>query len=209
MPATPMLFQGQEFAASTPFLYFADHDAELAEAVRRGRAEFLKQFPSIVEYQARATLDVPGDPRTFERCKLDLSERETHAEVYALHRDLLRVRREEAAFSAQRPGGLDGCVLSPHALALRFFTDGHADDRLLLVNFGASLDRGSIADPLVAPPLDRAWDAYWTSEDPKYGGLGAPMLWPEWFIPAECAVVLKPGPMRPRAPRVTVSRRTA
>jgi len=209
MPSTPMLFQGQEFAASAPFLYFADHDPELAEAVRRGRAEFLTQFPSIVEYQARATLDNPGDPQTFERCKLDSRERQAHAEVYALHRDLLRLRRQDAAFSAQRPGGLDGSVLSSSALALRFFTDGHADDRLLLVNLGASLDRASIAEPLLAPPLDRAWEVCWSSEDPTYGGLGAPMMWPEWLIPAECAMVLKPGPMRPRAPRVKVNRRTA
>ena len=48
-PGTPMLFQGQEFSASAPFLYFADHDPELAEAVRKGRAEFLTQFPSIVD----------------------------------------------------------------------------------------------------------------------------------------------------------------
>jgi maltooligosyltrehalose trehalohydrolase len=209
MPSTPMLFQGQEFAASAPFLYFADHDAELAAAVRRGRAEFLTQFPSIVEFQKRAALDDPGDPQTFDRCKLDFRERHTHADVYALHRDLLRLRREHAAFSAQRPGGLDGCVLSSTALALRFFTDGHADDRLLLVNFGANLDRGSIAEPLLAPPLDRAWDVCWSSEDPKYGGLGAPMMWPEWFIPGESAIVLRPGPLRPRPPRVTVSRRTA
>src|SRR5262249_35756148 len=40
-PSTPMLFQGQEFAASNPFLYFADFDADLAAAVRRGRGEFL------------------------------------------------------------------------------------------------------------------------------------------------------------------------
>src|SRR6185436_9557828 len=46
-PATPMLFQGQEFGASAPFLYFADHGRELAEQVRRGRADFLKQFPSL------------------------------------------------------------------------------------------------------------------------------------------------------------------
>ena len=47
MPGTPMLFQGQEFAASSPFLFFADHDAELAQLVRKGRAKFLQQFPSI------------------------------------------------------------------------------------------------------------------------------------------------------------------
>src|SRR3954464_8708601 len=43
MPGTPMLFQGQEFSASTPFLYFADFEAEVAAAVQQGRAEFLTQ----------------------------------------------------------------------------------------------------------------------------------------------------------------------
>ncbi|MBE2283865.1 MAG: malto-oligosyltrehalose trehalohydrolase [Prosthecobacter sp.] len=45
-PNTPMLFQGQEFASSSPFLYFADHNPELAALVAQGRAKFLEQFPS-------------------------------------------------------------------------------------------------------------------------------------------------------------------
>src|SRR5690606_38790927 len=43
-PQTPMLFQGQEYAASSPFFYFADHNPELARLVAKGRAEFLAQF---------------------------------------------------------------------------------------------------------------------------------------------------------------------
>ena len=50
-PQTPMLFQGQEFGARSPFLYFADHKPELAKLVRDGRLEFLAQFPS---FQGRA-----------------------------------------------------------------------------------------------------------------------------------------------------------
>jgi maltooligosyltrehalose trehalohydrolase len=209
MPATPMLFQGQEFSASAPFLYFADHDPELAEAVRRGRAQFLAQFPSVVDYEARAPLDDPGDPNTFERCRLNLDERNAHAEAYALHRDLLRLRREDAAFSAQRAGGLDGCVLAPHVFALRFFTDGHAADRVLVVNLGADLDRESVAEPLLAPPADRDWDVCWSSEDPKYGGFGMPTIWPEWRLRGESAIVLRPGPRRPRPPSIQLRRRTA
>src|SRR5207253_6272345 len=116
MPGTPMLFQGQEFAASSPFLYFADFDGDLAEAVRKGRGEFLRQFPSIAELERRdGVLADPGDPATFERCRLDFAERETHATAYALHVDLLRLRREGAALRAQRPGGVDGAVLSTSA----------------------------------------------------------------------------------------------
>src|SRR5205814_4708755 len=52
-PGTPMLFQGQEMASSAPFLYFADFSGELADAIRKGRAEFLTQFPSIVNFIER------------------------------------------------------------------------------------------------------------------------------------------------------------
>ena len=110
-PSTPMLFQGQEFTASSPFLFFADFEPDLAAAVRSGRGEFLLQFPSIARLRAAGTLDDPGRSTTFERCKLDFAERETHAAVYALHIDLLRMRREDAAFRAQGRDGVDGCGL--------------------------------------------------------------------------------------------------
>jgi maltooligosyltrehalose trehalohydrolase len=53
-PGTPMLFQGQEFAASSPFLYFADLLPEPAHKVRRGRAEFLAQFRSLATLRCSA-----------------------------------------------------------------------------------------------------------------------------------------------------------
>ncbi|HEX5581654.1 MAG TPA: malto-oligosyltrehalose trehalohydrolase, partial [Gemmatimonadaceae bacterium] len=105
-PQTPMLFMGQEFAASAPFLYFADHEPALARRVEEGRREFISQFPSADAPEMRALLPPPHDPATFERCKLDLAERERHRAVYELHRDLLRVRREDPVLSAQRRDGV-------------------------------------------------------------------------------------------------------
>ena len=102
-PGTPMLFQGQEFAASSPFFYFADHNAELAPLVRRGRAEFLSQFPSLACPAMQSRLPDPGDPRTFEQSKLDFSERQQHAETYALHRDLLKLRRQDPVLREPTP----------------------------------------------------------------------------------------------------------
>ena len=113
-PGTPMLFQGQEFASSSPFFFFADHPPELAAAVRQGRADFLSQFRSMATPEMQQLLPDPGDRETFERCKLDLSERERHAEVYALHCDLLRLRKEDAAFSGQHGG-----ILTARCLVLR------------------------------------------------------------------------------------------
>jgi maltooligosyltrehalose trehalohydrolase len=210
LPSMPMLFQGQEFAASSPFLYFVDFDPELAAAVRKGRGEFLAQFPSIKDYEARAALDDPAAQATFDRCKLDFRERTTHAHAYALHVDLLKLRRETAAFRAPTRRGIDGAVLSPSAFVLRFFTEGHRDDRLLLVNLGSSLARNSIAEPLLAGPADADWHVEWSSENPAYGGGGTPTLRPQgtWLIPGDAALVLRPGP-RHEFSRRPKSRRTA
>ena len=193
-PQTPMLFMGQEFAASAPFLYFADHETELAAKVRRGRAEFLAQFRSVSTRETRIHLQAPDDATTFERCKLDFKERETHREVYRLHRDLLRLRREDAVFSAQEPRGLDGAVLGAQAFVLRFFgLDG--DDRLLVVNLGPDLGLNPAPEPLLAPPPGKVWRTVWSSEDYRYGGTGTPRLETKnnWCLPGESAVALAPA----------------
>jgi maltooligosyltrehalose trehalohydrolase len=179
--------------------------------VRKGRGEFLCQFPSVASLERTGgVLADPGDPATFERCRLDFTERETHGEAYALHIDLLRMRREDAAFAAQRAGGVDGAVLSASALALRFFTPDHLDDRVIIVNLGADLTRSSFAEPLLAPPPGHDWTVRWSSDDPKYGGGGTRDAWPDgcWAITAESALVIAPGPKRPRSPMPLV-RRTA
>ena len=194
LPGTPMLFMGQEFASSAPFQYFADHEPELAEKVRRGRTKFLAQFRSIATRETRARLPDPGDRETFERCKLDLSERDAHREVYDLHRDLLRLRREDPVFSAQEPRGLDGAILSTDAFVLRFFgRDG--DDRLLVVNLGGDLGLNPAPEPLLAPPPGKVWRTLWSSEDYKYGGTGTTPLETKnnWCIPGEAAVALRPA----------------
>ena len=127
------------------------------------------------------------------RSKLDLTERQRHAGLYALHRDLLRLRREEPVFRAQRRGGLDGAVLAPEAFVLRFFGT-HDDDRLLVVNLGRDLPLNPAPEPLLAPPVGRGWEILWSSEDPRYGGSGTPPLEGEapWSLPGRAAVVLRP-----------------
>jgi len=195
-PATPLLFQGQEFAASAPFVYFADQRPELAALVRKGRAEFLAQFPSIGVPEVSACVSDPGDPATFERCKLDLDERGRHTASYALHRDLLALRRDDPVFRAQGAHGLDGAVLGPEAFVLRFFGADAGDDRLLVVNLGGDLPLPILPEPLLAPPEDARWHVAWSSEDPRYGGCGAAPFDPDgpWRLPAQAALMLRPLP---------------
>jgi maltooligosyltrehalose trehalohydrolase len=66
-PGTPMLFQGQEFGSTRPFLYFADHGRELGALVTAGRRKFLAQFPSLASPESQQRLPDPGAERPFER----------------------------------------------------------------------------------------------------------------------------------------------
>ncbi|HEX2529716.1 MAG TPA: malto-oligosyltrehalose trehalohydrolase [Geminicoccus sp.] len=190
LPGTPMLFQGQEFGASTPFLYFSDQKPDLADLVREGRHAFLGQFESITA-EMRPFLADPTSPDVYERCKLDWSEARRNEAALTLHRDLLRMRREDPAFAAQRADRLDGAVLGAEAFVLRFFGPA-GSDRLLLVNFGVDLSRASLPEPLLAPPEGQRWAMSWSSESPVYGGSGtAPVVTTRgWRVPGHAAVVL-------------------
>jgi len=188
-PSTPLLFQGQEFAASSPFLFFADHNLDLAKLVQKGRAEFLSQFPSVRTPEMQAQLPAPQAESTFERSKLNLAERDTHQQAYVLHKDLLRLRRTDPVF--RTPTEVDGAVLGEQAFVLRFGTADGAE-RLLLVNLGRDLNLQHVPEPLLAPPMNHQWKMLWSSEDPSYGGHGTPPVETEdgWHIPGESAVAL-------------------
>ena len=201
-PGTPLLFQGQEFAASSPFFYFANPSPQITEQLRDGRRKFLEQFPSLATAQMQARVPDPADPELFRRSKLNHAEREiaAHAEILALHRDLLRLRREDRTIRAgQRRGAIDGAVLGPEALVIRWFDPaGLGDDRLLLVNLGVELRLNVTAEPLLAPPAtDQRWRLLWTSEDPRYGGNGTADPESEernWLLAAHTALVMAPMP---------------
>jgi len=207
-PGTPMLFQGQEWGSTRPFLYFADHDPELGQRVAEGRRALLAQFPSLAAPDAQACLDDPSAPETFARCKLCREERAAHEGTLALHRDLIALRRSEAAFRQQRADRLHGAVLGPRALALRFLCDGDGDgegeragdDRLVLVNLGADLPLSPAPEPLLAPPAGARWRLEWSSEAVRYGGGGTPALNDDasWVLPGDTTLVLAPEPAPPR-----------
>ncbi len=195
-PGTPMLFQGQEFAASSPFYYFAAHDPSLARLVFEGRRNFLSQFPSTASAAMQARLVDPADRATFERSKLDWSERESHHGTLQMHHDLLRLRRYDPVLArslAQSTRDFDGAVLGDDAFVFRYF-DPEDCDRLLVVNLGNDLRLSPAPEPLLAEPEGSDWHVAWCSEDPRYGGLGVPPLTQDdhWFLPGRSATFLTP-----------------
>jgi maltooligosyltrehalose trehalohydrolase len=191
--ATPLLFQGQEFNASAPFLFFADLPESLREPVAEGRKEFLSQFPALADADAVAALAPPGDALTFARCRLDLTERQKHAGAYMMHRDLVGLRRTDPVIAAERTR-VDGALIASHAFLLRFF--GADEDRLLVINLGCDLDPTPVPEPLLAPPEGCQWRLLWSSEAVAYGGGGTPPVNPNarWHIPSESAVLLGSEP---------------
>jgi maltooligosyltrehalose trehalohydrolase len=138
--------------------------------------------------EVQAALPEPSDPETFEICRLDFQDRERHAAIFELHRDLLRLRRGEPAFIPTERDGLDAAVIGPQAFIVRYFA--RTGDRLLVVNLGGDLACQSIPNPLIAPPVDRQWQLRWSSAEPRYGGVGTAQVETEsgWRIPAETAL---------------------
>jgi maltooligosyltrehalose trehalohydrolase len=189
-PQVPMLFMGQEFGASTPFKFFADHKPELAAAVHEGRREFMRQFAPYARAASQDALHDPASDEAFIGSKLDFSERKSHAAVYALHRDLLQLRRRDPVLERPRRESFDGATLSEHALILRWLDAEHGD-RLLLVNLGPQFDFRPAPEPLLAPPAGLAWKLVWSSDDPRYEGLGVlnPCTETGWCVPAEAAAL--------------------
>jgi maltooligosyltrehalose trehalohydrolase len=191
-PETPMLFMGQEFGASNPFLFFADHHSDLAAKVYEGRKKFLAEFPEYATPEAQEAVPDPADESTFERSRLNLSERTRHAAIYRLHRDLLRLRREDPVLGLQDRRALDGATLGVHALVLRYGA-ANDEDRLLVVNLGADLHFVPAPEPLLAPIEGGSWILQWSSEHPCYGGSGIinPLSEEGWDIPAASATLFR------------------
>ncbi len=129
-----------------------------------------RSFPSVSDPAVLQALPSPVDEATYRRCKLDLNERQTHARAYALHRDLLALRRAHATIAA--PSRVDGSVLDSHVMALRLF--GAREHILLLVNLGPDLELTPAPEPLLAPPGPGGWSVLWSSESIEYGGQGPP-----------------------------------
>lgn len=190
-PALPLLFQGAEFGSSRPFRYFADLDGELADAVDKGRREFLGQFPSLATAEMQEAIARPSDRRTFEECKLDDGERTAENGSFLLHRDLLKLRREDPVL---RDVGTEAVRVfssapDPELILIRYITE--TEHRLLVVNLGDD-HPSAMNDPLFAPLPGSRWVQLWCSEHPQYGGAGAAAFAEtgQWLISGHTATLL-------------------
>jgi maltooligosyltrehalose trehalohydrolase len=99
-PHIPLLFMGEEAAAATPFLFFADWTGEAARLTREGRREEFANFTAFSTPQLRDKIPDPCDAQTFAASKLNwawIEQAKVSVEFRSLTRALLKVRREKIA----------------------------------------------------------------------------------------------------------------
>jgi isoamylase len=170
-PATPLLWMGQEWAASSPFQYFTDHPEELGRLVTEGRREEFRGFSAFADPETRERIPDPQDPETFRRSTLRWEERERppHAGVLALYRELLALRRSEPALRERGREFFRAAALGAGALGVR--REGPDGSALLLVaafRGEARVDTAARAE--TRPPEGRRWEVVLATEEGRFGG---------------------------------------
>jgi maltooligosyltrehalose trehalohydrolase len=170
-PYTPLIFMGQEFAASSSFMYFTDHNEELGKLVTEGRREEFKGFPAFADPERRRGIPDPQSPETFLRSKLNLAERELHAGTYALYRELLRLRREDPVLTVQEKSLSKATAVGPQIVIVERWHEN--ERRLLVANFGPSVGLTFADQPDLSHLLAADLGLLITSSDRKFGGDGS------------------------------------
>lgn len=187
-PYTPLLFMGQEWAASTPFFYFTDHHQELGRLVEEGRQRECR-FTAFTHGAKPGEIPPPQADETFLRSKLNWAEATTgvHAQTLALYRELLRIRREHRGFRPRTRHGVAFSALSSGVLAMR--VDAGAEHWLLLCDLrgGHVVDLG--ADPFTATP-SQPWVRTLSTNEPRFGGADTVQAKAGWIRFAEPGAVL-------------------
>lgn len=163
LPQTPLLFQGQEFLAATPFMYFTDHEPELGRLVTEGRRSEFRSFRAFEDESIREHIPDPQDPLTLERSKLDLDTGKFGiGELAAVfHRELLRLRRDDPVLRAFREERWPLAAAS-HGRALVVEMSCADGKRTIVVNFGEDC----------AVPVAANADVVMHSNEPRFGGSG-------------------------------------
>lgn len=155
-PHTPLLFQGQEFNASSPFYFFAEFSDKLNRLILKGRKELLKTF------SLSSPSPNPSDLSTFKKSKLKWEECNKNAEMLRFFQKLIDLRKKDPVFKECQKILVDGAVLGPSSFLLRYFGK-EKGDRLLIFNFGDEFILDPDPEPLLAPKKDKEWKLLWTS----------------------------------------------
>ena len=164
-PYIPMLFMGEEYGETAPFLYFVSHgDRDLIEAVRKGRKE---EFAAFHEIGGEEAPD-PQAEETLEKSRLDWDKHKTgeHQKLWLFHQKLLQMRRDIPALRNLDRNKLEATVLEPEKVL--YIKRQHEDSEILCwLNFGSETVK--IAENIPSG----AWKKILDSSQETWGGTGS------------------------------------
>jgi malto-oligosyltrehalose trehalohydrolase len=125
-PSIPLLFMGEEWGASAPFLFFSDFSGDLARAVTAGRRAEFAGDPQFDDPRSRERIPDPNALETFERSKLDWDERGQgpHAQMLAFYTSALRARREHVVPLLSSIPAVSVSLLGERALSVQWTFEG-------------------------------------------------------------------------------------
>ena len=169
-PEIPMLFMGQEFAASTPFLFFTDFDTELGRLVTEGRRAEFAAFRAFADPDMRDSIPDPQVELTFLASKLDLEERSANAPTYRLYQELLALRRGDPVLSSGDRAATRAFAVGAQIVVVQRWR-GTAQ-RVLVANFGAAASLPLTDTPGLEALAGADWRLLLSTADEQFGGSG-------------------------------------
>jgi maltooligosyltrehalose trehalohydrolase len=164
-PETPLLFMGQEWGTSSPFLFFTDHEAELGRAITAGRRTEFARFEAFRDPAVCSTIPDPQELDTFRRSRLNWSElsAEPHASLFRLHQALITFRRTTAATNGRQRTDVQVEALDESTIALCRVAEGSP---VIVV---ARLEGGGRATVQPCwPPAEITWTTVLTTNDEPF-----------------------------------------
>jgi len=171
-PYTPMIFMGQEWASSTPFLYFTDHHDELGKGVTEGRRKEFAEFSEFGDPAQRALIPDPQDISTFTRSKLNWTELDAppHNPTLRLYRHFVHFRK--TSLIDRTRANWEVSQVSKYGVAIRYLRS-ERESILIVFQLVADAVTLNLDQKVLKAGEGRAWSILASTNEEKYGGKGA------------------------------------
>jgi malto-oligosyltrehalose trehalohydrolase len=154
-PQIPLIFMGEEYASRSPFLFFTDHGAELADVVREGRRREFAKFAAFADPEKRKLIPDPNDQDTFRK-SIPRPDAALASQREALYRQLLAIRRDEIVPRLDDTHSLGAKVIGPAAVSARWRL-GDGAVLTLAINLGdAPVPLGQLTGRVIFPTSEEA-----------------------------------------------------
>ena len=171
-PYTPMIFMGQEWASSTPFLYFTDHHDELGKGVTEGRRKEFAEFSEFRDPAQRALIPDPQVISTFTRSKLNWTELDAppHNPTLRLYRHFVHFRK--TSLIDRTRANWEVSQVSKYGVAIRYLRS-ERESILIVFQLVADAVTLNLDQKVLKAGEGRAWSILASTNEEKYGGKGA------------------------------------